>query len=361
MQNLDWLSDAHHGIVQITTPYSSGTGFMINGLDCIITNEHVIRDNKRVVIEGHNMERQTVEVLFFDELYDLAFLSPPIFKSTITLRAKLAQGDEANLGDPVYAIGHPLGLKFSTTKGIISSFQLEFSGINYIQHDAALNPGNSGGPLYNQGGEIIGINTFMHKNGSNIGIALPVNHLQNIIEQYTVHYPNKAIKCASCNFINTQFKKQNNYCTNCGSGYTAFEEIEEYLAVGIAKKIEDIILAMGYDADLCRRGSSQWEIRKGSAMVQITYHEKSGYLIAEAVLCYLNMDNMVDIYTYLLKQNYYNKEMSFSIKDNSIILSTIIYDQHFRIETGKKIFQRLIDNSDKYDNILVEQFGAKGV
>lgn len=360
MQNLDWLSEAHVGVVQISTPYSSGTGFMVNGVDFIITNEHVIRDNKRVVIEGHDMDRQTVEVLFFDELYDIAFLSNPVFKSSVQVKSKLAEVTLANLGDPVFAIGHPLGLRFSTTKGIISSFQLEFSGINYLQHDAALNPGNSGGPLYNQHGEIIGVNTFIHKNGANIGIALPINHLKSIIEQYTPYHPSKAIKCASCGFINTKFKKQNNYCSNCGSGYTSFEEIEEYLTVGIAKKIEDILSAMGYAPDLCRRGSSQWEISKGSAAVQITYHEKSGYLIAEAILCYLNKDNMEDIYTYLLKQNYYNKEMSFSIKENSIILSTIIYDQHFRVETGKKIFQRLIDNSDKYDTILVEQFGAKG-
>jgi serine protease Do len=360
MQQLDWLNETHIGIVHITTPFSSGTGFLLADKKYIITNEHVIRDNKKVVVDGHGIKRQSVEVIFFDELYDIAFLAAPVFTSDFSIDNKLPDvASTVRLGDPVFATGHPLGLKFSTTKGIISSLSLEFSGIKYIQHDAALNPGNSGGPLYNIAGEIVGVNTFIHKDGNNIGIALPVSNLIKIISEYEIHYPNKAIKCASCETINQKLKKQNNYCINCGNGFTSFDEIDDYVAIGISKKIEDIIIAMEYNPDLCRKGQYQWEVKKGSASMTITYHEKSGYLIAESVLCYLHNANMLEIYNYLLKQNYYNKEMSFSIKENSIIISTTIYDQYLKADSGKKIFQRLLDNSDKYDNILIDHFGTK--
>jgi serine protease Do len=356
----DWLDHSHIGIVQITTPYSAGTGFILSDKKYIITNEHVIRDNKRVVVEGHNIKRQSVEVIFFDELYDIAFLAPPIFTEETNIKNDLSDNKiEIKIGEPIFATGHPLGLKFSTTKGIISSLNVEFSGIKYIQHDAALNPGNSGGPLYNVDGAVIGINTFIFKDGHNIGIALPSKDLQKIISLYEEHYPNKAIKCSSCEFINHIFKKQNNYCINCGNQYTAYDEIEDYSAVGISKKIEDILKQLDYNPELCRRGQYQWEINKGSATISITYHEKSGYLIAESILCYLNTTNLIEVYTYLLKQNYYNKEMSFSLKENNIILSTVIYDQYLKVDTGKKIFQRLLNNSDKYDSILEEYYNTR--
>lgn len=78
-------------------------------------------------------------------------------------------------GDAVLACGHPFGYKFSITRGIISSVEYELGALSYFQHDAALNPGNSGGPLLSMDGHLLGINTFM-VDGDKI-LALPC-HLQ---------------------------------------------------------------------------------------------------------------------------------------------------------------------------------------
>jgi serine protease Do len=359
MQNLDWITKIEDFcVVQISSPYNSGTGFILWDSNIIITNEHVIRDNKSVVIEGKNIERQSCEVIFIDELYDLAFLSAPKLFTKEEHIISFGNLEEVNVGDPVYAAGHPFGLKFSTTKGIISNTSLSLSGIDYLQHDASLNPGNSGGPLFNTKGELVGVNTFIHKDGSNIGIALPIVELKNILEMYLPISPTKAIKCPSCKNINTSFKEKNNHCTTCGTALISFNEIEEYVSSGIAKKIEDIIVDSGYNVEICRRGGNSWEIKQGTSAVQISYHDKTGFIIAESKLCYLPGNNILDIYTYLMKQNYYNKGLSFSLKENTIMLSTIIYDQNLRIESCKKILNSLIKNADRYDNILVEQFGA---
>ncbi len=359
INNLDWIINVEeYGVIQISTPYSTGTGFLLKESNLIVTNEHVVRDNKSVVIEGKNIKRQSVQVVMLDELYDLAFLNAANLDTSSLAVTNYGNIDDLKIGDPVYAAGHPFGLKFSTTKGIVSNTNLSFSGIEYIQHDASLNPGNSGGPLYNIKGELIGVNTFIHRDGNNIGISLPSSHLKKILDSYLDIFPAKAIKCASCQHMNTQLKIKNNHCTNCGTAFIAYDEFDDYIPMGMSKKIEDIITELNYNVEICRRGNNTWEIKNGSATIQISYHDKTGFIIAESMLCYLPSSNIMNIYTYLMKQNYYNKGVSFSLKENNIMLSTIIYDQQLKVESCKKILSTLIKCSDKYDTILIEQFGA---
>jgi serine protease Do len=357
--DLRWIADAEYSIVQIATPYATGTGFIYPNQKFIITNEHVVRDNKNVVIEGKLFPRQSAEVIYLDEKFDIAFLALP---ETNELAAGLKMPDKViDLGEIVFALGHPFGLKFSTTKGIISSLNYTLDGIKFIQHDAALNPGNSGGPLLTADGHLAGVNTFIHKDGQNIGIALPIDDLNKMVAAYIDLYPEQTIKCQACEFLLIEAKRHNDYCTNCGAVVKYFYTIDEYEPAGMNQKIEEVINALGFDVKICRRGLSNWEINSGSAKVNIAYHEKSGFLIADATLCYLPKSSMDDIYTYLMKQNYFNKGMTFSLKDNNIVISSIIYDQHMHVETCKKLINNLIKSADRYDNVLVEQFGAVGV
>ena len=135
-------------VIQIATPYSTGTGFYLKKHHLIVTNEHVIRGSKEVVIDGHPFEKTMSTVLFSDPHHDLAFLSPPDdaqFQKVQLTKRELADGEQ------VLAIGHPMGLKYTFTQGIISNSSrfMEEKSLNYIQTDAAINPGNSGGPLVN--------------------------------------------------------------------------------------------------------------------------------------------------------------------------------------------------------------------
>jgi serine protease Do len=354
-----WIKNIEPLIVQIATPYNTGTGFVMQQHGYIVTNEHVVRDNVTVVIEGLTIKRQSVEVIFLDEKNDIAFLSLPAntaFEHEIT-----PHREHLNFGEIVFALGHPFGLKFSATKGIISSLKYSVGNQTFIQHDAALNPGNSGGPLLTASGGLIGVNTFILKNGQNIGIALPYEALHDLIEKYQNYKPQKVVTCTSCDTLLADDIQNRNHCINCGTEVRYLSSIENYETYGISKKIEDILYDLGYDVAISRRGLSNWELANGSVKINITYQEKSGFMIADASLCYLPNINMAEIYTYLLKQNYHNKGITFSLKDNSIVLSSIIYDQHMHYETCKKLLSKLIVSADKYDNILVEDFGAVGL
>lgn len=344
-------------VIQIATPYSTGTGFLLPNEGIIVTNEHVIRDNKKVVVKGASLEKTIVKVMYSDPKYDLAFLDLSHLK--LQEREISLEGNE-NLveGDSVIAIGHPFGLKYTATEGIISNMRHAEEGINFIQHDAALNPGNSGGPLLNTEGQIIGVNTFIIKNGNNIGFSLPVKYLKDTLDIFVSKGKKESIRCNSCLNIIADTEIENSYCIHCGSKIIRISDIEAYEPVGVNKTIESMLESAGYDIDLSRRGPNQWHIKKGSANINVSYHTKSGLIIGDAYLGLLPSTNIKPLYTYLLKENHELEGLTLSVKGQDIILSLLIYDQYLNVSSALNLFSHLFEAADYYDNILVEKYGA---
>lgn len=343
-------------IVQIATPYSTGTGFYLKKPNLIVTNEHVIRGNREVVINGEQFEKQMTKVIFSDIRHDLAFLQPPdIIQSP---DVQMFSGENMERGEPVIAAGHPFGLKYSATQGIVSNVEEEKNDIVYIQHDAALNPGNSGGPLINRNGEIVGVNTFIIQNGNNVGFSLPVKYLHQTIAEFKDSEDQFGVRCSSCSNIVFESTIDNGYCPHCGAKVQLPTQVEEYEALGISKTIEELLIKLGHNVGLSRIGPNNWEIVQGSATINISYHEKTGLIMGDAALCVLPKENIKPLYEYLLKQNYEIEGLTFSIRENDIVLSLLIYDRYLNMDTGMKLLQYLFEKADDYDNILVEEYGA---
>ena len=344
-------------VIQIATPYSTGTGFYLSEFNLIVTNEHVIRDNREVVIDGEGLEKQLVKICFIDQKYDLAFLTPPTDHmmpsvSLASTQLELAEGDE------ILAVGHPFGLKYTATKGIISNANHDVMGVRYLQHDAALNPGNSGGPLISAAGEIIGVNTFVIKNGNNVGFSLPVHYLKNALEEFLEGGGEPAVRCNSCLHMVFEDTVQGQYCQHCGSKILMISKIDPYEPAGVSKTIEEMLADMGYDIPISRMGPSNWTIKRGSAIINIAYHEKSGLITGDAYLGKLPDENISDIYSYMLHQNYELGGLTFSVKGQDIILSLLIFDQYLNKQTSQKLLDHLSEAADYHDNILVEKYGA---
>ncbi|MFN8337668.1 MAG: trypsin-like peptidase domain-containing protein [Saprospiraceae bacterium] len=344
-------------IVQIATPYSTGTGFYFKKWNVIITNEHVVRGNKNIIIAGSTFDKQVVSTLYLDQKHDLAFVQAPTQHDMAEI--EIAFIDNLAPGDQIIAIGHPFDLNFAATQGIVSGFQMAKDEISYIQHDAALNPGNSGGPLINIDGKVVGINTFVIQNGNNIGFALPSDILYQSLQDFSKGSGAIGVKCNTCQKINFEDLAVSNYCQYCGAAITMISDTEDYTPYGISHTIEEMIQALGYNNTLSRKGPNTWSIQKGSALINISYYEKTGLLIGDVYLCTLPNNHIQEIYEFLLQQNYILKGMNFSIRDEDIILSLLIYDQYINANTMKKLFNELILTADKYDNLLVESYGAK--
>lgn len=166
---------------------SLGSGFVIDASGIIITNEHVIRDAEEINVILHDGTRLRAELLGEDAYIDVAVLR--VQPATALPAVKFANSDEIRVGEPVMAIGNPSGLGGTVTAGIVSAKNrdIRLSPFdNFIQTDAAINRGNSGGPLFNMAGDVIGINTLgFSPSGGSIGLnfAVPANTAQPIIAQ----------------------------------------------------------------------------------------------------------------------------------------------------------------------------------
>ena len=168
-------------------PSSLGSGFVIDPDGYIVTNHHVIAEADEITVRLSDNTLLEAEIVGSDEKTDLALLK---VKSDTPLRfTKWGDSDAARIGDWVIAIGNPFGLGGTVTAGIVSARQRDINSgpyDNFIQTDAAINRGNSGGPMFNLEGEVIGINSaiFSPSGGSiGIGFAIPSALARNIIDQ----------------------------------------------------------------------------------------------------------------------------------------------------------------------------------
>ena len=166
---------------------SLGSGFVIDPAGIVITNNHVIADANEVTVIFNDGQKLKAEVLGKDQKVDVAVLK---VKPEKPLKAvKFGDSDKARVGDWVLAVGNPFGLGGSVTAGIVSARNRNIDSgpyDNYIQTDASINKGNSGGPLFNMDGEVIGINTaILSPSGGSVGIgfATPANTVMPVIEQ----------------------------------------------------------------------------------------------------------------------------------------------------------------------------------
>lgn len=173
-------------VVTIKTSSAQGTGFIINSDGYLITNAHVLADSSGYLasdIQAITSDQtiHSAQFIGYDANLDIALLKI----SGQYTALKLGNSSNVEIGEKVIAIGNPLGLQFSVSEGIISATDRQGSnGLNYyFQTDAALNPGNSGGPLINQNGEVIGINNFKVSGGENLGFALESNYIKQAINQ----------------------------------------------------------------------------------------------------------------------------------------------------------------------------------
>ena len=347
-----------HVIIQIATPQGTGTGFYVKDENLIITNDHVVKGNSEAVISGRSIPKQISPVYFNDAKYDLAFIKVP--EGIELPDISLAEGHVVKDGDQVIAIGHPYGLNYTATEGIVTKSNRLQRGINYIQIDAAINPGNSGGPLVNSNGDIVGVNTFIIAGGDNLGFALPVEYLKEDLAEYKSYFGKYALKCSSCGYFVTEENIDGEYCPNCGTKleFPVLKKDKEYKPVGAAAVIETIIEQLGKDVKLARRGPYSWEIEEGTAKIIINYNQ-DGFIVCDSILCTLPKTNIGPMYEFLLRDNYNLESMMFCVNNQDVILSTFIFDQYLTYETGLENMKSLFAAADKYDNLLMEQYGAQ--
>jgi serine protease Do len=178
------------GVVLVQTPAGLGSGFIINSRGYCVTNYHVIERETRVAVtlfhrggagEFTRRRIEDVKIIALNQFFDLALLQIPVQSDFKFRTVYLARDDDQREGDEVFAIGNPLGLERSVSRGIVSTRNRNVQGLVYIQTTAQINPGNSGGPLFNARGEVVGVTNMKLIFGEGIGFAIPVSYLKHFL------------------------------------------------------------------------------------------------------------------------------------------------------------------------------------
>jgi S1-C subfamily serine protease len=189
----DSSSDAFGNVVPGQSQSALGSGFVIDKEGHIVTNYHVVQGASQIEVSFSNQDTVDARVVGTDPSTDLALLKVDVDAQALTPLA-LADSDDVEVGDPVVAIGNPFGLERTVTSGIVSALQREVRAPNnftidhVIQTDAPINSGNSGGPLIDAAGRVIGVNSQIETGnggGGNVGIgfAVPSNTVKSVVAQ----------------------------------------------------------------------------------------------------------------------------------------------------------------------------------
>ncbi|HBK71104.1 MAG TPA: peptidase S1, partial [Flavobacteriaceae bacterium] len=248
------MKNTKNSIYKIITADGTGTGFKVINHDFLITNYHVIKGSKTVAVEDHHQNRYLAKVAMVNPEVDLAFLHVEELKATKGA-IKLDENNQVSNLQTVFINGFPFGMPFTVTEGIVSSPNQPMKGRNFIQTDAAVNPGNSGGPMLNENGVLIGVTTSKFTEADNVGFGIKHTDVIKQINEYHFDDVKYRVKCNSCDSYTVE---ESEFCSNCGSNIniSVFEEFEKS---HFANFTEEGLKELGINPVLCRAGRDYWE------------------------------------------------------------------------------------------------------
>jgi hypothetical protein len=167
-------------VVSVRTEQSLGTGFVVSQDGLIATNLHVIAGNSEITVTlSDHREFQVVEIWNGDRQRDLVIMRIQAKKLPVI---PLGDSDDIHPGDSIVAIGHPLGLEDTVSNGLVSAVRKLDKGLTVLQISAPIAPGSSGGPIFNDHGEVIGVATAIMLGGQNINFGVPVGYLKELLK-----------------------------------------------------------------------------------------------------------------------------------------------------------------------------------
>jgi serine protease Do len=180
------------GVVLIKNPSALGSGFIIREDGHIVTNAHVVQGETQLTVTVYRkvdgaFEKKVyekVKILAVNPFVDLALLQidPAELGDTKLTKVFLGNADDVKVGNSVFAVGAPQGLERTVSEGIVSTTNRENKGMVYIQTTAQVNPGNSGGPLFDRKGQVVGVVAWKLLFSEGLNFAIPINYVQHFLD-----------------------------------------------------------------------------------------------------------------------------------------------------------------------------------
>ena len=353
MENLQNLKKS---IFRVITSEGTGSWFYLKDYDIIVTNYHVVAGNHQVAIEDVSEEKFVANVIFVNPEKDIAFVA-------LENKIEIAEVVKINLDLEItektesFVLGYPFGMWFTVTEWIISNSKQVVAWRKMIQTDAAINPGNSWGPLVTPKWELIWINTSKFTEADNTGFAIPYYELLEELKKVSELDREKfSLKCNSCGNLITE---KTNYCQNCWAKIDVNIFAEKKLEF-LQEFVEEAIKSLWINPIIARNGFEYWRFYKWSSEIRAFVYDNL-YLYFVSEINTIWNEKLLDLYNFLMKENV--SPFRFGIYKNNILFSyriplKEIFEEKYRQKVLDEI-KKYAEKTDEYDDILEKNFWCK--
>lgn len=342
-------------VYKVTHAGGSGSCFYLKSHDLFVTNYHVVSGFHEVAIHDNDRNPYLARVVLVNPALDIALMVADGDFSQLP-ELSLAADDALEIGGKVSVAGYPYGMPFTVTEGSVSSPKQLMDGKYYIQTDAAVNPGNSGGPIFNENNEVVGVTVSKFSNADNMGFGIRVEALRKLLE--VVDDMDRScfqVQCDSCDGL---IAGEEDFCPSCGEklpeGIFA-ERQQSPLAVFCEQAIEE----MGVNPVLARDGYDSWTFHKGSSEIRIFVYDNT-YLFAVSPINLLPKKEVEPVLDYMLSEDFTPYKMG--IEGRQIYLAYRIHLSDLTEASEDEIRRNLVNlalRADEMDNKMVERFGCE--
>lgn len=347
--------DIYRLVYKVTHAGGSGSCFYLKSHDLFVTNYHVVSGFHEVAIHDNDRNPYLARVVLVNPALDIALMVVDGDFSQLP-ELSLAADDALEIGGKVSVAGYPYGMPFTVTEGSVSSPKQLMDGKYYIQTDAAVNPGNSGGPIFNENNEVVGVTVSKFSNADNMGFGIRVEALRKLLE--VVDDMDRScfqVQCDSCDGL---IAGEEDFCPSCGEklpeGIFA-ERQQSPLAVFCEQAIEE----MGVNPVLARDGYDSWTFNKGSSEIRIFVYDNT-YLFAVSPINLLPKKEVEPVLDYMLSEDFTPYKMG--IEGRQIYLAYRIHLSDLTEASEDEIRRNLVNlalRADEMDNKMVERFGCE--
>ena len=347
--------DIYRLVYKVTHAGGSGSCFYLKSHDLFVTNYHVVSGFHEVAIHDNDRNPYLARVVLVNPALDIALMVADGDFSQLP-ELSLAADDALEIGGKVSVAGYPYGMPFTVTEGSVSSPKQLMDGKYYIQTDAAVNPGNSGGPIFNENNEVVGVTVSKFSNADNMGFGIRVEALRKLLE--VVDDMDRScfqVQCDSCDGL---IAGEEDFCPSCGEklpeGIFA-ERQQSPLAVFCEQAIEE----MGVNPVLARDGYDSWTFHKGSSEIRIFVYDNT-YLFAVSPINLLPKKEVEPVLDYMLSENFSPYKMG--IEGRQIYLAYRLHLSDLTDSSEDEIRRNLVNlalRADEMDNLMVDRFGCE--
>lgn len=342
-------------VYKVTHAGGSGSCFYLKEYGLFVTNYHVVKGFRQVALHDRNRNPFLADVVLVNPTHDIALLKAEGDFSQLP-DLQLASDDSLQVGCKVFVAGYPFGMPFTLTEGSVSSPKQLMEGKYYVQTDAAVNPGNSGGPIFNDKNQVIGVTVSKFTQADNMGFGVRVETLRSLLSTIAeLDRSGYYVQCGSCDGM---VADDEGFCPSCGEKLPEEAFAELHLS-SIAEFCEEAIGKMGINAIMARNGRDSWTFHKGSSEIRMFVYN-GDYLFTTSPVVLLPKKDVEPVLRYILGTDFLPYKLG--VDGKQIYIAYRIHLSDITDDTAAEVQANLVNlalRADELDNLLVEKYGCE--